>query len=67
MTKQFSTSKRQIEILKNSKFPEGLLLSQTLRVWCWTIFNKKKFVCFLEKLNNGMHIKYAYEATKRRV
>jgi hypothetical protein len=50
----------QKRILKKCKFPEGLIIRQSLNVLLWTLINKRKFFKFVEKLSYGMSIRFAY-------
>lgn len=59
------TNKEITDILTKAKYPVGLTFGQAFLVFLWTIFNKKKFFIFIEKLKNGMYIKFAYNDTRK--
>jgi len=59
--KQKFSKEEQKEILENANFPHRLTAKQTFNVLWWTIFNKKKFNHFIQRLKDGMSIIFAYE------
>jgi hypothetical protein len=59
------TNKEITDILKKVNYPSGLTFGQAFLVFLWTIFNKKKFYIFIEKLKNGMSLKFAYNNTRK--
>ena len=52
-------------ILNKANFPEGLNFRQQLKVLWWTIFKDKRFLWFLKKINEGMHIVLAFKDAEK--
>jgi len=55
----------KMEKNKSIDFKE-LSIPQTFIVWWWILANKKKFLKFAQKLDDGMHIIAAYKTTKEK-
>lgn len=59
--REYNSKEQEVKILENVKFPFGLNKRQIARITLWSIFNKKKYNVFLNKLEDGMQVKFAYE------
>jgi hypothetical protein len=55
-------SKKIIDTLKFVEFPKGLSFGQSLMILYWTIFSRKKFLCFIDNLDKGMSLIFAYKS-----
>lgn len=64
MGKKYS-SKEIDDIFKKSSFPVGLTSLEMVRIIYWSVFNFYKFQYFVEQLDNGKIVKFAYMETKK--
>ncbi len=56
--------KKQKEVLDKINFPEHFTFGQAYTVLWWSLFNKKKYFYFMNKVNDGMYGPIAYKHTK---
>jgi hypothetical protein len=52
---------------KNKTLLYGFTIGMSLILLYWAIFNRVKFLNFVEKVKNGMSHKYAYKAVKNNI
>ena len=48
-----------LKILESASFPKGLTRFQSLKVFYWAIFEKRKFYMFIESVEKGKTLNYS--------
>lgn len=59
------TDEEVISMLDKVAYPNGLSIFQTLKVTYWTLFEKKKFYRFIEEIERGKSLYFAFKDASR--